>query len=429
MNRLATRLLLAFISVALLSLIAVPTLQSIAARRTFGDLNPEFRGRVESFSGPPRSGLAGPPPFAAERPLRDRPPDNSAGNSAGNSSSAGNGFLREENSRLFSLLSDYRAAQRQAVIVGVGGAVLISVLLALLLSRTIARPIEAVSNAASRLAGGDLSARVDLGRLPYPASETRTLALDFNQMAVSLGQLEGERKAMIADIAHKLRNPLATLQLRLDALTDGLVSFNDEEARLLQGQVGLLARLIGDLRVLSLADAERLTLNRLELDLSKLAENVVQQAQAKADNAGVKLTFVPATEPAFVDADPDRLTQVLGNLLDNAFRVTPAGGRVSLELFTAQASAQVTGQVEVTLRVRDTGPGLAEDELGTVFERFVQGRRRDTSSKTGSGLGLAIVQSLVKLHGGRVQASNYSEDESGAQLEVTLPHSTPAKAR
>ena len=423
MNRLATRLLLAFLSVALLSLIAVPALQSIAARRTFGDLNPEFRGRVESFSGPPRSGLAGPPPFAAERPLRDRPPDNSAGNSAGNSNSAGNGFLREENSRLFSLLNDYRAAQRQAVIVGVGGAVLMSVLLALLLSRTIARPIEAVSNAASRLAGGDLSARVDLGRLPYPASETRTLALDFNRMAVSLGQLEGERKAMIADIAHELRNPLATLQLRLDALTDGLVSFNDEEAKLLQGQVGLLARLIGDLRTLSLADAERLTLNRLELDLSKLAENVVRQAQAKADNAGVKLTFVPATEPAFVDADPDRLTQVLGNLLDNAFRVTPAGGRVSLELFT--------GQVEVTLRVRDTGPGIAEDELGTVFERFVQGRRRDTSSKTGSGLGLAIVQSLVKLHGGRVQASNYSysEDESGAQLEVTLPHSTPAKAR
>ena len=422
MNRLATRLLLAFLSVALLSLIAVPTLQSIAARRTFGDLNPEFRGRVErSFRGPPRSGLAGPPPFTAERPLRDRPPDNSAGNSAGNSNSAGNGFLREENSRLFSLLSDYRAAQRQAVIVGVGGAVLISVLLALLLSRTIARPIEAVSNAASRLAGGDLSARVDLGRLPYPAAETRTLALDFNRMAVSLGQLEGERKAMIADIAHELRNPLATLQLRLDALTDGLVSFNDEEVRLLQGQVGLLARLIGDLRTLSLADAERLTLNRLELDLSELAENVVRQAQAKADNAGVKLTFVPATEPAFVDADPDRLTQVLGNLLDNAFRVTPAGGRVSLELFT--------GQVKVTLRVRDTGPGIAEDELGTVFERFVQGRRRDTSSKTGSGLGLAIVQSLVKLHGGRVQASNYSEDESGAQLEVTLPRSTPAKAR
>ena len=404
MNRLATRLLLALLAVALLSLIAVPTLQSIAARRIFGDLSPEFRGRIErSFRGPPHTGLDGPPPFLRSAPP-DGPPDES--------------FLQRENTRLLSVLSDYRAAQRQAVLVGVGGAVLVSVLLALLLSRTIARPIEAVSNAASRLASGDLSTRVDLAKLPYPASETRTLALDFNQMATALGQLEGERKAMIADIAHELRNPLATLQLRLDALSDGLVQFNDDEAQLLQGQVGLLARLIGDLRTLSLADADRLTLNRLELDLNTLAENAVQQAQAKANNVGVGLEFTPADEPAWVDADPDRLTQVLHNLLDNAFRVTPPGGKVDVTLLSTAN--------EVTLQVRDTGPGIAEDELGTVFERFVQGRRRDTHSKTGSGLGLAIVQSLVKLHGGRVQAENYrSGDESGAQLEVTLPSSRP----
>ena len=405
MNRLATRLLLALLAVALLSLIAVPALQSIAARRIFGDLNPEFRGRVErSLPGPPRTDRDSPPPFVRSARPPNGPPDE--------------GFLREENTRLISLLSDYRTAQRQAVIVGVGGAVLASVLLALLLSRTIARPIEAVSDAASRLAGGDLSARVDFTRLPYPASETRTLALDFNQMATALGQLEGERKAMIADIAHELRNPLATLQLRLDALSDGLVSFNDDEAKLLQGQVGLLARLIGDLRTLSLADADRLTLNRLELDLNTLAEQVVQQAQSQAENAGVKLSFTPADEPAWVDADPDRLTQVLHNLLDNAFRVTPPGGSVAVRLFVVPT--------EITLQVRDTGPGIAEDELSTVFARFVQGKRRDTNSKTGSGLGLAIVQSLVKLHGGRVQAENYrSGNESGAQLEVTLPSSRP----
>ena len=287
---------------------------------------------------------------------------------------------------------------------------MVSVLLALLLSRTIARPIEAVSHAAARLAGGDLSARVDPTRLSAPADETRALALDFNRMAEALGRYEGERKAMIADIAHELRNPLATLQLRIDALSDGLVQFSDDEAQLLQGQVGLLARLIGDLRTLSLADAQRLSLHRLELDLNDLAENVVQQAQSKAGNVGVRLEFTPASEPARVDADPDRLTQVLNNLLDNAFRVTPQGGSVTVQLF-------VTSTV-VTVQVRDTGPGIAEDELETVFERFVQGRRRDTKSTTGSGLGLAIVQSLAKLHGGRVRAGNYS---GGAQLEVVLP--------
>ncbi len=110
-------------------------------------------------------------------------------------------------------------------------------------------------------------------------------------MAEALSAYEGERKAMIADIAHELRNPLATLQLRLDALSDGLVTFNDDEANLLQGQVGLLARLIGDLRTLSLADANRLSLGRLELGLSNLTEGVVAQARLKAEGAGIRLTF------------------------------------------------------------------------------------------------------------------------------------------
>ena len=404
MNRLATRLLLAFLVVALLSLIAVPALQSIAARRTFGDLNPEFRGRIErSLTGPPRRDRAGPPLF-------DGPADNGLD---GDGPPVDEGFLREENTRLVELLSDYRAAQRQAVAFGVGGAVLLSVLLALLLSRTIARPIEAVSKAASELAAGDLAARVDLARLSYPADETRALALDFNRMAEALASYEGERKAMIADIAHELRNPLATLQLRIDALSDGLVPFNDDEANLLQGQVGLLARLIGDLRTLSLADANRLSLKRLELNLNDLAKQVVRQARPKAEGVGVKLEFTPADEPALVDADPDRLTQVINNLLDNAFRVTPKGGSVAVQLFCTPT--------EVTLSVRDTGPGIPEDELGTVFERFVQGRRRDTKRESGSGLGLAIVQSLATLHGGRVQAGN--SEAGGAQLEVALPRS------
>ena len=398
MNRLATRLLLALLAVALLSLIAVPVAQSIAARRTFGGLSPEFRGRVEhSLTRPPRRDGARPPPPDG------RPADE--------------GFLQAENTRLLSLLNDYRAAQRQAVAFGVGGAVLLSVLLALLLSRTIARPIEAVSKAASQLAAGDLAARVELARLSYPADETRELALDFNQMAEALSRYEGERKAMIADIAHELRNPLATLQLRIDALSDGLAQFNGDEAKLLQAQVGLLARLIGDLRTLSLADADKLSLHRLELNLNDLAEKVVRQARPKAE--GVGLEFTPAPEPALVDADPDRLTQVLNNLLDNALRVTPKGGSVAVQLFLTPA--------EVTLLVRDTGPGIPEDELGTVFERFVQGRRRDTKSTGGSGLGLAIVQSLVKLHGGRVQAGNWSgEAGKGAQLEVALPRASNA---
>ena len=226
---------------------------------------------------------------------------------------------------------------------------------------------------------------------------------------------------MIADIAHELRNPLATLQLRIDALSDGLVHFSADEAELLQGQVALLARLIGDLRTLSLADAGRLTLNRLELDLNDLAANVVRQAQHGAAKVNAALLLRPADEPALVSADEGRLTQVLNNLLSNALRVTPPGGTVEVRLTTTPTV--------VSLQVRDTGPGIPEDELSRVFERFVQGRRRDTGD-TGSGLGLAIVQSLVSLHGGRVRAGNYSDDDgnndgdegrTGALLEVSLP--------
>lgn len=144
-------------------------------------------------------------------------------------------------------------------------------------------------------------------------------------MASALERYEGERKAMIADIAHELRNPLANLQLRLDALADGLVSFDDGEAKLLQGQVGLPTRLVGDLRLLSQADAGRLSLQRLPLDLSDLAENAVRQARPSAEGAGITLTFTPDEGAATVDANPDRLTQILNNLLDNALRVTPAG--------------------------------------------------------------------------------------------------------
>lgn len=406
MNRLATRLLLAMLAVALLSLGVVPVAQNIAARRTFEDLNPAFRGRVErSFGrGPSAFGPGSErPPFVAEGRFRDAPPGDAPGETPGD---APRDFLLEENTRLFALLSDYRAAQRWAVALGVGGAVLLSAALALLLSRTIAKPIEAVSSATSRLARGDLETRVTLSG-GAPSLEVRQLAADFNTMAATLGQLEGERKAMIADIAHELRNPLATLQLRIDALSDGLVAFSEEEAKLLQGQVGLLARLIGDLRTLSLADADKLSLNRLELDLNDLAGAVLRQAHA---NKGVELEFIPADEPALVNADADRLTQVLNNLLHNGFRVTPKGGEVAVQLSVKAA--------EVTLLVRDTSPGIAADELGTVFERFVQGRRRDTASENGSGLGLAIVQSLVGLHGGRVKASNYN---AGAQLEVVLP--------
>jgi two-component system, OmpR family, sensor histidine kinase BaeS len=400
MNRLITRLVLAMLLVALVSLAIVPIAQYVAARQTIENLSVDFRERLEQHEGP-----RGRPPG----PRGEKPPSPKTGAEGEIIEADGDqDFLSEENTRLFDLFRDYRVAQRRAIGFGIVGAVLLAVLLAVWLSRGIAKPIEAVSQASSKLAEGDLQTRVQLQG--FQADETQRLAHDFNVMAESLERYEGERKAMIADIAHELRNPLATMQMRIDALSDGLVTFNEDEAKLLQGQVGLLARLIDDLRVLSLADAGRLSLNLMEVDLNELTTNVVRNMETRASAAKVGLEFTSSRDPIVVNADHDRLAQVLNNLLDNALRVTSENGKITVRL-------EATGN-NATLTVRDTGPGIPEEDLPTLFERFVQGKRRDTQSKTGSGLGLAIVKTIVHLHHGQVRASNYG---GGAQFEVTLP--------
>jgi two-component system, OmpR family, sensor histidine kinase BaeS len=403
MNRLATRLLLAMLAVVLLALAVIPLSQTIATRRTFNALEADFRERV----------LEGRPP---RRPPPDKQVDANKGLNQNEDRDAPP-FLREENERLFELFATYRQAQQRAVLAGSVVALCLAVALALWLTRSIAKPIEAVSRAASGLAKGDLTTRVTTDQ-SY-SSEAQNLAENFNAMAASLQTYEGERKAMIADIAHELRTPLATMQLRIDALSDGLVTFSEDEAKLLQGQVSLLARLIDDLRVLSLADAGRLSLNMQDVELNQFIEITLQQFQPRANAAKVTLEFIPSPQSIVVNADPDRLAQILNNLLDNALRVTPESGSIRVGLGASVTQAQ--------LSVRDTGPGIPEEELATIFERFVQGKYRDVQGshdrwgKKGSGLGLAIVKTLVTLHGGSVVAKNYG---GGATLEVTLPRTT-----
>ena len=397
MSRLVVRLLLALLAVSLVSMIIVPIAQTIAARQTLNALPPEFRQRVQKRTQPPPLGrrIRLPRNGFPEDRTSDIQPD-----------------IQEDASRLFTLLSDYRAAQRRSILGGLAAALVLGVALALWLARSIATPIEAVSKAAQRLSQGDLSTRVPLKTLEHQPLETRALATDFNRMADALETLSGERKAMIADIAHELRNPLATLQFRLDALEDGLATFSQEELRLLRGQVGLLSRLIEDLRMLSLADAGKLSLQKTKVALSQLVRSVTESYQNKARRQRVRLEARLSKDEIYLTADPDRLAQILHNLLDNAFKVTPEDGWIEVELTSKEN--------EVVLTVRDSGPGIPEGELETIFERFVQGKRRDMSGGQSSGLGLAIVHTLVNLHGGQIRASNHG---AGAQLELTLPRS------
>ena len=291
------------------------------------------------------------------------------------------------------------------------GGLLLSVLFAAFIAWRLAKPLSEVSSAARQVAGGDLSARAKLpfGQRLWPWNrqngEATRLLDDFNAMAASLERLERERQATTAAIAHELRTPLAVLQARLAALGDGVFALDMDEISLLAQQTDLLARLVEDLRNLSLADAGELELTFAPCDLAALTKDAVAGFEPRARAKGVKLEV--CAEAAPLQGDAARLRQVITNLLDNALKFTPRTGCISVAVKTEGA--------HVSLRVQDTGPGLSEAVTARVFERFYH----PGAHASGSGLGLAVVKLLVEHHGGQIAATN--APEGGAVFQVSLP--------
>lgn len=304
--------------------------------------------------------------------------------------------------------------ERAATVVGSAAlALAFAVGLALLLARVIAKPIQRVAVAANSVAAGDLTARVSVAPGHRGSKdETVRLAESFNVMADNLERLERQRRDMVADVAHELRTPLTVLRGRMEALEDGVVPLTLEEIGDMHSQVLVLTRLVEDLRVLSLADAGRLNLSPQDLDLAEMARSAATAHRDLAANKGVELITV-GEDPVHAQLDPERMLQVLGNLLDNAVRHTPAGGRVTL-------SARREGG-EAVLEVADTGPGIPEGAEERVFERFYRAdESRSRGAETGgSGLGLAIVKAIVEAHGGSVSAGR--ADGGGASFRVAVP--------
>lgn len=284
----------------------------------------------------------------------------------------------------------------------------LGILMAFVFARRLARPLEAISQGANRLAQGELTVRIPT---PKGDDEVSQLARNFNAMAQSLERLEKERRAMIADIAHELRTPLTVMQGRLEAIQDGVIRLDESEITRLYNQTRLLSRLVEDLRTLSLVDAGRLALERQPLELRELLASVAQSFRPRAEARQARLELDLPHQPISLSADPDRLAQVVGNLLTNALDHTPAHGHIVI------SAGQEDGHAWFS--VADTGPGIPEEALPKIFDRFYrveQSRNRQTG---GTGLGLSIVRALVELHGGRVSASNRSE--GGAVFRVELP--------
>jgi two-component system sensor histidine kinase BaeS len=303
------------------------------------------------------------------------------------------------------IANDVRAERVRSLLLSALAACSIAVVVALFVARRIARPIRVVATAAETLSGGDLSARANL---PISSDrDTSLLASNFNHMATVLEKQERERTAMIANIAHELRTPLAVMQARLIALADGVIVFDDAEITRLTRHTERISRLVTDLRTLSLFDAGRLDLNRQQLDVRDVLDNVVGDFSQRVE---VSLLLDVPDVPLWVEGDANRLEQLFSNLIDNAVHHASEGTPPA----TVSVNAQQTDAI--TVSVQDSGLGLSEEALQHAFDRFYSQAAR------GGGLGLAIVATLANLHGGTVTASNTTE--GGACFTVRLPGST-----
>jgi two-component system, OmpR family, sensor histidine kinase BaeS len=291
-----------------------------------------------------------------------------------------------------------------------------SVIVAILMAKRIARPLDKITRTAAAVAQGQLNARVALTPQEQNSQdEVMQLAVNFNTMAASLEHLEHERRVTNAAIAHELRTPLTVLQTRVEGIRDGVVPMSATEAEQLLSQIRTLTRLVGDLRTLSLAEAEHLDLNLEDIDLLDVVTLSVASFGMRAElkNIALELNFEALTAP--VRGDRDRLTQVIMNLLENAIRYTPAGGQIDVDL--------VVTDLDVCVIVRDNGPGFPSETLPHLFERFYRADPSRSRASGGSGLGLSVVQAIMKLHAGTVQATNAVT--GGAQLELRIARQNP----
>ena len=312
--------------------------------------------------------------------------------------------LRFPGSGLSRAESETRSALFTAVLVGALLSVLLAVGAAIVLSRRITRPVSALGAAVRRLERGELDARADIRDAP---AEIADLGRAFDSMAETIERESALRRALVADVAHELRTPVTILQASCEALVDGVEVASPDRLQSLHEEVLRLGRLVGDLETLSAAEAARLGLQSEAVDLASIA---VQSADRLAGYfEAAELRLERDLEEAEVIGDASRLGQVVDNLLGNALKFTPAGGRVLLEVRADEDSA--------LLRVTDTGPGIAEAELPHVFERFWRGEK--SRGVSGSGIGLAVVAELVQAHGGQVAVS--SAPGEGATFTVRLP--------
>jgi signal transduction histidine kinase len=282
----------------------------------------------------------------------------------------------------------------------------IAMLLGWALVTRIVRPLKQMMMLAERIAQGDYARRVDV----RGGDEIGRLAESLNQMAVSLMRIEGLRRDLVANVAHELRTPLATLRGYLEALRDGVAPPNPETFELLHEEVLRLVRLVDDLHQLSQFDARISRPRRAPLDLPGLISRLVAVYGPQFAARGLTLTEAHDAALPMIQADGDLISQALRNLIDNALRYAPAGAAVKV-------AARVEGD-GVRLSVSNSGEGIAPADLPRIFERFYRGEKSRSRETGGAGVGLSIVREIARAHGGETGATSR---EGFTTVWITLP--------
>ena len=312
-----------------------------------------------------------------------------------------------------SVRSAFLSALTTALLVGVLASAAAAGLAAAFVTSRLLRPLNAVRAATRRIAAGRYQASVPVPSVP----ELAALAADVNTLATELASTETRRTRLLGEVAHEMRTPLTALEGYMEGLIDGVFAPEPEILGAASDELRRLRRLADDLSALSRAEEQRLDLHPADTDLADLARRAAGRLAPQFSDGHVTLT-VHAPGPLPVRADPDRITQILTNIIGNALAATPAAGTVTVEARTAGQRAQVA--------VSDTGAGLAAEDLERVFERFYRAPGQPRRS-SGSGIGLTIARNIARAHGGEVTASSAGPGQ-GATFVLTLPLRASAPA-
>ena len=304
-----------------------------------------------------------------------------------------------------SLEADFLQRVRQVLVAGALAATLVALVLGAILARTISRPLRELTGATQRMAAGELGIQVPV----RTQDEVGELASSFNQMSNDLAMATRARRQMTADIAHDLRTPLSVILGYTEALSDNKLGGTPETYDVLHKEAQHLSHLIDDLRVLSLADTGELPLNRRPFEPLQLLQRTAVAHQPQATQKEITVTVDAAPTLPLLTVDPERMAQVLNNLVNNALRHTPAGGQITLSAAARDGN--------VLLAVTDTGAGIHADDLPFIFNRFYRGDQARQQNGE-SGLGLAIARSIVEAHGGTITVE--STPGIGSTFTITL---------